>query len=176
MMRMMLMRSFAIFCGALAVILVTGALAQENPFENEGEEAPPSTAASEIPETTGESKESVVVTGKICNRVTAYVPADDVAYQPGVDVDGNAVAPADIPGSQTFELPDNIAFELPLNPFEYVGNSDLAEKFPDAQFSVGRVEYDLSSGKLTLNGKVLNQGQNAAIAAACNKFREEKNK
>ena len=37
-----------------------------------------------------------------------HEPAPDVAYQPGVDVHGRAVAPADLNGGSQIELPDVI--------------------------------------------------------------------
>src|SRR5690349_10976583 len=39
----------------------------------------------------------VVVSSKACAEVVAHVPDAGVAYTPGVDVNGNAVAPADLP-------------------------------------------------------------------------------
>ena len=38
------------------------------------------------------------MTADDCANIVAYTPSDDVAYQPAVDVDGNAVAPADLDG------------------------------------------------------------------------------
>ena len=50
-----------------------------------------------------------------CANVVAHVPDADVAYQPGVDVNGKPVAPADLPGSVQLELPDSFVITLELN-------------------------------------------------------------
>src|SRR5271168_4053724 len=42
----------------------------------------------------------IVITRDMCNQASVqYQPAPDVAYQPGVDVYGRPVAPADLPNS-----------------------------------------------------------------------------
>lgn len=117
---------------------------------------------------------TIRITGRVCQKVVKHRPDTDVIYRPGVDVEGNPVTPADLPGSRAdFSLPDTVAFDLPLNPFHFIGRPDLAELFPDAAFSVGRVEYDLLSGDVMLNGQSLNGDQEAALAAACLFFADQ---
>lgn len=116
----------------------------------------------------GDLRRAVHVTSRVCQRVVRHRPSADVNYQPGVDVDGDPVVPADLPGHRIdLILPEAIAFDLPLDPFGYIGRTDLAEKFPNAQFSVGRIEYDVLAGRLTLNGQELGNDQEAALQAAC---------
>lgn len=55
-----------------------------------------------------------------CSHLTGYIPAADVAYQPGVDVRGNRVAPADIGGGGNWALPDEIVIDLEV---------DLAQRY-----------------------------------------------
>lgn len=43
-----------------------------------------------------------------CQRLVNHEPAPDVTYQPGVDVHGRPVVPADLGGGQQIELPDVI--------------------------------------------------------------------
>jgi hypothetical protein len=43
-----------------------------------------------------------------CERLVRHEPAPDVAYQPGVDVHGRPVVPADLGGGQQIQLPDAI--------------------------------------------------------------------
>ena len=45
-----------------------------------------------------EQQAEVVITRADCARLVEHVPAPGVAYQPGVDAYGRAVAPADLPG------------------------------------------------------------------------------
>jgi hypothetical protein len=48
----------------------------------------------------------------LCQALVKHTPAPDVNYQPGVDVHGKPVAPADLPGSQV-QLPS--AIKIPLS-------------------------------------------------------------
>ncbi|WP_147300892.1 hypothetical protein [Aestuariispira insulae] len=116
------------------------------------------------------------VNGKICRRAVNHVPRDDVTYQAGVDAYGNPVTPADLPGSNfALDIPDEVSFDLSFNPLKYAGNSNLENTFSDASMSMGTIKYSISSGRLTYNGKPLNDDQHAAIAAACREY-AKKNK
>lgn len=50
----------------------------------------------------------IAIARKDCQRLVNHEPAPDVTYQPGVDVHGRPVAPADLGGGQQIELPDVI--------------------------------------------------------------------
>jgi hypothetical protein len=50
----------------------------------------------------------IAISRKDCQRLVNHEPAPDVAYQPGVDVHGRPVAPADLGGGQQIQLPDVI--------------------------------------------------------------------
>ncbi|MGE5476940.1 MAG: hypothetical protein ACM3Q1_09820 [Bacteroidales bacterium] len=73
----------------------------------------------------------IVITKLDCSRLIRHVPAADVAYQPGMDAKGRAVAPADIPGSGADAIPnlvpDVIEFPLLVNPLSY-GARNKAQK------------------------------------------------
>jgi len=101
-----------------------------------------------------------------CARAVRHQPSGDVAYQPGVDVHGNKVAPADLGGGVTFELPE--VLEIPIT-------VDLAERF-DLPEGTGLLAGDsLTVGTLTvnrrgefrLNGQLLGDAEQAALIAAC---------
>ena len=69
----------------------------------------------------------VVISGQDCQRLVRHVPAPDVAYKPGIDVHGKAVAPADLPGGGAgFKLPDHIEFNYTINPVNYGLTKSLA--------------------------------------------------
>src|SRR5260370_28888084 len=57
----------------------------------------------------------VVVSSKACADVVAHVPDAGVAYRPGVDVNGNPVAPADLPDSASPIAADNFPIFLTLD-------------------------------------------------------------
>lgn len=110
-----------------------------------------------------EPTDGLTVTKRDCRRVVAHQPSGDVAYKPGVDVRGNPVAGANVPGSVIIETPKTITIPLTL---------ELADLFSlpegvSAEAGIGKVEYDIGSGRLEFNGQPLTDPQMAAIAAAC---------
>lgn len=54
----------------------------------------------------------VRITKKDCQRIVRHQARADVAYQPGVDVRGNPVVPADASGGFTIPLPDVFEFNI----------------------------------------------------------------
>jgi hypothetical protein len=50
----------------------------------------------------------IAISRRDCERLVRHEPAPDVAYQPGVDVHGRPVVPADLGGGQQIQLPDVI--------------------------------------------------------------------
>ena len=50
----------------------------------------------------------IAISRKDCERLVNHEPAPDVTYQPGVDVHGRPVVPADLGGGQQIQLPDVI--------------------------------------------------------------------
>ena len=83
-----------------------------------------------------------------CLPLQAHQPDDDVAYRPGVDVNGKPVVPADLPqpGQAGAGLPAEIGIDLKRAAGVRVGaaqaNSDIL---------VGRVAIDPLTGKAKLN-------------------------
>lgn len=144
------------------------AAAQDNPFSNDGGLGEP---AADPPRARVKPDHiRLQVTEADCRRLVAHQPAADVAYQPGVDVRGDAVAPADLPGSNALGeklLETEIAFDLELNPLLFAGNAALANSFDEATVNFGRVVYDRDSGRMTLDGEPLTDPQTAAISKAC---------
>lgn len=100
-----------------------------------------------------------------CKRLTRHKARDDVAYTPGVDVRGKAVAPAEIQPLGAIKVPDEIVIDFGL---------DLAGRYGfgaaalfDATAGIATIEYDLASGGLTFNGKPLLDEDARAIERAC---------
>ena len=50
----------------------------------------------------------IAIARRDCQRLVNHEPAPDVTYQPGVDVHGRPVVPADLGGGQQIQLPDVI--------------------------------------------------------------------
>lgn len=65
----------------------------------------------------------IVITKVDCSRLIRHTPSADVAYQPGVDARGRAVAPADVPGSGADAMgkivPDVLEFPITINPVSW---------------------------------------------------------
>ena len=116
----------------------------------------------------------VSVNGAACRRAVAYVPPPDVAYKPGVDVHGKAVAPADLPGSRMdFVIPETIQFNFSINPTNYGLTATQAQQKSqlvtgnNSSLPVAAIAFDLARNQLTINGHPLTNSDQAALTAAC---------
>ena len=99
-----------------------------------------------------------------CARLVEYKQPPGVAYKSGVDVRGNSVAPADLPGSsRSIVLPEHVEFDISFNPLR--GN--LANRFGRTELNVGRIGFDLETGEATFNGQPLTSPQQAELARKC---------
>jgi hypothetical protein len=129
----------------------------------------------------GESTAQVMAQGvgevdpRLCQALTTrHRPAPDVEYIPGVDVRGRAVAPADLPGSaganrqtlERFEIPVTLDFAQRMG-FSG-GRVGTSGKLP-GNAEVGRLIID--GGRVTFNGAQVGGGSEAALAAACGRYR-----
>lgn len=107
------------------------------------------------------------LTSEQCRRLSRHVPDPGVSYQPGVDVRGRSVAPADLTDSGShaaIEPPETIVIPIEVDLFNRFGipaNPALFEG--DAQ--VGEVLY--KDGKLYFNGQRLADGASDEIALYC---------
>jgi hypothetical protein len=95
-----------------------------------------------------------------CARVTAHVPDASVAYTPGVDASGRAVAPADL-APPPLVAPPQIGFLLSV---------DLAQRLNLPPGLRGELPLGLvviENGQLLFNGRPIGSGTESALAAAC---------
>ncbi len=112
-------------------------------------------------------KATVAITRADCARLVAHVPDPDMAYQPGVDVYGREVAPADLGGAPRVELPETVLIDIEVDLLARFGipaNEVLFD--PDAE--VGEVVY--KDGRFTFNGQPLQDQAQAELAARCQKI------
>jgi hypothetical protein len=106
----------------------------------------------------------LVMSSQICAALAAAGPAVPGAdYQPGVDVNGNAVAPADLPSTTASPAVDNFPIEI---------DQRLAGKFNlPATGGVGGKAIlgyvTLRDNKAYFNGQPVSSDQSAALAEAC---------
>ena len=110
----------------------------------------------------------VKVTRETCNHVVAHQPSADVAYKPGVDVNGNSVAPANLNNDPQIGVPKEIVIPITIDLQQRLGHSKTDRKY-DSDAQIGVVTY--RDGQVFYNGKPLQGGQTEIkIAAACQKI------
>jgi hypothetical protein len=101
-----------------------------------------------------------------CARMVEHVPDPDVTYQPGVDVHGNPVAPADL--TPTVELPDVIWIPLELDLQRAFGVPGTRRLF-DGRIVLGTVRVE--GNHVTYDGQELTDPQAEALAQLCQRSR-----
>ncbi len=107
---------------------------------------------------------TVTVTDADCAKIVNYVAPPDVAYQPGVDVYGRKVAPADLnPQPQIGTGPIAIDITADLHKYGVPASSPLL--LPGAR--LGQVTVDDNGRKVYFNGQPLGDSEEKAIADAC---------
>jgi hypothetical protein len=112
--------------------------------------------------------DTVTISRDGCAALQRYVPAPDVNYTPGVDADGNAVAPADLDsGTPPLEMPSDITiaitsllqqrFGIPADPNSYK---------PEAYIGTVTVKAD---GRAYFNDQPLQDDAAYELAQLCQK-------
>lgn len=95
----------------------------------------------------------LAVESLLCNR-TNYNPSSNVAYQPGIDVNGNPVAPADggtvVTQSSYTEVPLNVDLARKLN----------LNQLSEAQMTVASLRI-YNDGRVLYNGQDITQQKTA---------------
>jgi hypothetical protein len=112
------------------------------------------------------AERTVAIARSDCELAVRYVAPPGVNYQPGVDVNGRPVVPADLDGDHRLQLPESIPIVITegvRNRFRVSHNSPLF----DADAVVGIVELRLSDRRLTFNGVELSDPEANALAAMC---------
>ena len=110
------------------------------------------------------ARAEVAISRQDCDRLVQHEPAPDVAYQPGVDVHGRPVVPADLGGGSPIELPDVIYIPIEVllqDRFHIPANSVLF----NATAEVGVAE--LRGNQVYYQDQLLSDPEVAALEAAC---------
>src|SRR3546814_5172521 len=81
-----------------------------------------------------------------CTRLARHYPADDVAYRPGQDVRGKAVAPADLDPGSGLILPDSVVIPIEVDLFDRSGILADSANFK-ADVFIRAVVVDVHSGR-----------------------------
>ncbi len=108
-----------------------------------------------------------------CAHLARHYPAGDVAYQPGRDVRGKPVVPADLGsgsgGQGGLILPDAVIIPIEVDLFERYGIPADGTSFKGELF-IGEVVVDVASGQAIFNGQPLGSDAEAELAARCQRI------
>jgi hypothetical protein len=98
---------------------------------------------------------TIVVEDGRCRVVERHVPDEDVAYKPGVDVNGRAVVPADLNGGNQVVTPRFVTIPLNIPITEFL---PVRPPFLDAvEVDAGLILVDTKTGFLSYDGQRLDQ-------------------
>jgi hypothetical protein len=119
----------------------------------------------------------VTITREDCLRLVRHAPAPGVAYQGGVDVNGNTVAPAELGGGVEIDLPETIRIPIEV---DILSDRRLGEDSEDeadgagkpliGEARVGTVEVDVATGRATFNGQPLTTPAQRRLAETCQRI------
>ena len=99
-----------------------------------------------------------------CARLVGHAPAPDVTYQPGVDVHGRAVVPADLESSAVFTAADYFLIPIEIDLAARLGLPADRDRF-EADLFIGVVE--VTGARAYFNGRPLQSEAEAELAAVC---------
>ena len=107
----------------------------------------------------------------LCRALVKHTPSADVEYQPGVDVDGKPVAPADLPGQPAMKLPQKIVIPVTLSLVKTLNLNTTQYPYsqlgPGTEAQLGSIEIE--GDKVTYNGQALTDAQQDNLAVLCMK-------
>ncbi len=118
-----------------------------------------------------ERKAAVTITRADCARLVEHLPAPDVAYQPGVDAYGRAVAGADLNSGTQIQVPETLHIPIEIDLLERFGIPANPALY-DADVPVGEVVY--RDGRLTFEGQPLQDEAAAELSKRCQKIMQGK--
>lgn len=107
--------------------------------------------------------QTVVLDDAACRAIVQHQPADDVTYQPGVDVNGKPVVEADLDASP-IQLPETISFDITVDVMKYAGIAP--PKGVEGQAVIGRVDIN-KDGRMYFNGQPMEGQSQSALRALC---------
>lgn len=98
-----------------------------------------------------------------CQRAVRISEAPGAEYQPGVDVNGRPVAPADLQPTLKIEPPRVIEFPVTMDVAKRLGFDSRGPL--EANVTVAQVRIE--GNRVSINGQVVNPDDSADLVAAC---------
>ena len=105
---------------------------------------------------------TVRITDSDCSQLVTHVAAPDVSYRPGVDVNGNSVAPADLNATPQISFPDVISIRVTIDLATNLGINTPFLACP----TVGEVQVT-RDGRVTFNGQPIGHSTQHELAKRC---------
>lgn len=145
----------------IAALLLAGFIAGGDPSDAEMQ-----MAGAEAPDRRPQI-ESISETG--CRLLTRHVPAENVAYRPGVSATGKRVVPADLAGRLSYRRHPVYEFGVRIEPFP------VSSKFnAQSYLEVATVTFDPDTRRITVDGEELVWLHEKALLEACARQAGEK--
>lgn len=108
--------------------------------------------------------QKIEVTDQDCRKIVTYVTPPNVNYQPGVDVYGRPVAPADLNPSSV-EVPQTLVMDVNIDLRKYGVPSSSPLLLPGV--SMGKISIEDSGRRVYFNGQPLGDTEQKAVADLC---------
>lgn len=109
--------------------------------------------------------QTVTIRASDCSNFVRHVPSSDVAYKPGVDAQGRAVAPADLGGGVQIKAPTEFSIPITIDLQKRLGIPVDPNSFQTQNFAVGTVTW--KDGRGYFNGQPLQSAESERLAALC---------
>ena len=108
--------------------------------------------------------ETVRISRTDCQHLIEHKARGDVAFQPGVDVRGRQVVPAEGPDAPDMGVlvPEMLDFSIALNPLR-----GGAARFGETSLGVGVIRFDMTERQATLDGVPLTRGDTRKLLEEC---------
>ena len=111
--------------------------------------------------------QTVTIGAADCTQFIQHVPASDVVFVPGVDLQGRPVVPADLGGAIRLDPPKELSIPISVDLQKSLGIPVDPNLFQSQNFTVGVVVW--KNGKGYFNGQPLQNGRSMKHAALCQK-------
>ena len=112
---------------------------------------------------------TVRVSEQDCSQLTRHIASSDATYQPGVDLNGNVVAPADLNGAGQIPAPEAISIPLTLDLASRLGIPPGGNAEYLARPVIGDVVVT-NDGRVTFNGTPLTSDAQHELAQKCQRI------
>lgn len=109
--------------------------------------------------------QTVTIRAADCAQLVRHIAASDVVFEPGVDLQGRVVVPADLDGGVRIEPPGEFSIPINVDLQRSLGIPVDPNSYQTQNFTVGVVTW--RDGRGFFNGQPLQSEQSANLAALC---------